>query len=353
MGGHCCSQAQSAHQSLSCYEGFEVVDLSFVREFARLCDEGWRHGWHERNGGNASYRLTPADREALISVLSSRARGVGFAPAYDAPANGVPVYDAPAYDAPANTASANNAPANDAAKLSAPGHEGSSDGEGKRWVALAVEAPELAEEWLLITATGSYMQNVARDPESCLGVIALNEQGSAYRVVWGFAGGGRPTSEVSAHVLIHAHKKAATQGAFRVLYHCHPTPIIALTHALGADARAITRLLWKMMTECVMVFPQGIGVVPCEVPGSMELASMTASAVRDHNAVIWAQHGLLATGESFDAAFGLIHVIVKAAQIFESACIMAGGPAAVAGIPDEELPRIAEGLGVSLNPAYL
>ena len=79
---------------------------------------------------------------------------------------------------------------------------------------------------------------------------------------------------------------------------------------------------------------------------------MTASAVREHDVVIWAQHGLLATGESFDAAFGLIHVVVKAAQIFESACIMAGGPAAVAGISDDELARIANGLGVSLNPAY-
>lgn len=315
MGGHCCSQAQSAHPSLSCFEGFEVADLSFVRDFARMCDEGWRHGWHERNGGNASYRLTDREKGDVRACLGAATRVVGFA---------------------ASTSEDDAKASTDAAD----------------WVPLDVEAPELAGEWLLITATGSYMQNVAHDPGSCLGVIELDERGGAYRVVWGFVGGGRPTSEVSAHVLIHARKKTATQGAFRVLYHCHPTPVIALTHVLGADARTITRLLWKMMTECVMVFPQGVGVVPCEVPGSMELARMTANAVRDHDAVIWAQHGLLATGESFDAAFGLIHVIVKAAQIFESACIMAGGPAAVAGISDEELMRIANGLGVSLNPTY-
>lgn len=312
MGGHCCSQAQPAHPSLSCFEASEVVDLPFVRDFTHMCDEGWRHGWHERNGGNASYRLTAADLEAVKERLGQAARSVGFASS--------------CVDEPARA-------------------------EGE-WIPLEVKAPELVGEHLLITAAGSFMQNLMRDPEKCLGIIELNEQGGAYRVVWGFAGGGRPTSEVSAHVLIHACKKTASQGTFRVLYHCHPTPIIALTHALGADARAITRLLWKMMTECVMVFPQGVGVVPCEVPGSMELARMTASAVREHDAVIWAQHGLLATGESFDAAFGLIHVVVKAAQIFESACIMAGGPAAVAGISDDELARIANGLGVSLNPAY-
>ena len=289
-----------------------VVDLPFVRDFALMCEGGWRHGWHERNGGNASYRLTAADLEAVKERLGQAARSVGFASSCS--------------DEPARA-------------------------EGE-WIPLEVRAPELAGEHLLITAAGSFMQNLMRDPEKCLGIIELNEQGGAYRVVWGFAGGGRPTSEVSAHVLIHACKKTASQGTFRVLYHCHPTPIIALTHVLGADARAITRLLWKMMTECVMVFPQGVGVVPCEVPGSMELARMTASAVREHDVVIWAQHGLLATGESFDAAFGLIHVVVKAAQIFESACIMAGGPAAVAGISDDELARIANGLGVSLNPAY-
>ena len=206
---------------------------------------------------------------------------------------------------------------------------------------------------MLITATGSYMQNIKRLPDECLGIIEISPEGNAYRVMWGFANGGRPTSELSAHVLIHAHKKAATQGRFRVLYHCHPTPVIALTHALPHDARTVSRLLWKMMTECVMVFPQGIGMVGCNVPGSMELARATAEQVRAHDAVIWAQHGLLATGETCDAAFGLIHVIVKAVEIYQSACVLAGGAQNMQSIPDDELPILAAGLGVALNMSYL
>lgn len=309
-----CSQMRGVYVDSDGARASDVANLPFVIGLARMCDEGWRHGWHERNGGNASYRLTEQERADVRSCLGAGVRAAGF------------------------TAIAQE----EAAHL-----------DEAAWVSLCLEAPGLAGEWLLVTAAGSYMQNVAPYPEKCLGIIELDDRGSAYRVIWGFEGGGRPTSEVSAHVLIHARKKEATDGAFRVLYHCHPVPVIAMTHVLGADARAITRLLWKMMTECVMVFPQGIGVVPCEVPGSMELANMTASAVKDYDAVIWAQHGLLATGENFDAAFGLIHVVVKAAQIFESACTMAGGPDHVAGIPDEELPRLAEGLGVSLNPRYL
>ena len=34
-----------------------LEDAKFVRGFVRMCDDGWTQGWHERNGGNASYRL--------------------------------------------------------------------------------------------------------------------------------------------------------------------------------------------------------------------------------------------------------------------------------------------------------
>lgn len=314
-----------------------VEDLPFVRDFARMCDNGWRMGWHERNGGNASYRLTPDDVQSLKTCLDGTGRSCGFTGSLaltfaDQNGEGDSCVDG-------NCSEGNCA-------------DGNRAGEGD-FVELGISAPALGGEWLLITATGSFMQNVLREPAACLGVIELDARGGAYRVVWGFAGGGRPTSEVAAHVLIHERKKLATDGVSRVLYHCHPVPVIALTHVVGCDARAITRLLWKMMTECVMVFPEGLGVVPCEVPGSMELARLTADVVAYHHAVVWAQHGLLATGESLDAAFGLVHVVVKAAQIYESACAMAGGPAGVCAIPDDELVRLAQGLGVTLNPAYL
>ena len=37
--------------------GVAVEQQAFVKGFARLCSEGSSQGWHESNGGNASYRL--------------------------------------------------------------------------------------------------------------------------------------------------------------------------------------------------------------------------------------------------------------------------------------------------------
>ena len=51
---------------------------AFVKGFARLCSEGSSQGWHESNGGNASYRLAPED------VASSRSFF------YDNPSSWVP-----------------------------------------------------------------------------------------------------------------------------------------------------------------------------------------------------------------------------------------------------------------------
>ena len=59
--------------------GVAVEQQAFVKGFARLCSEGSSRGWHESNGGNASYRLAPED------VASSRSFF------YDNPSSWVPV----------------------------------------------------------------------------------------------------------------------------------------------------------------------------------------------------------------------------------------------------------------------
>ena len=37
--------------------------------------------------------------------------------------------------------------------------------------------------------------------------------------------------------------------------------------------------------------------------------------IKDYNAVLWAFHGIFASGESISSAFGLAHAIEKAAEI--------------------------------------
>ncbi|WP_165173418.1 rhamnulose-1-phosphate aldolase [Adlercreutzia sp. ZJ242] len=308
--------------------------LPFVRGMARMCADGWERGWHERNGGNASYRLTEGEAEHVRALHA---------------------------------------------------------GEPGAWAPLGVEAPEVAGALFLVTATGSFMRNVADDPSRALGIVEVDGAGGAWRTLCGFSGGGRPTSEFAGHLLIHAARlqahdagecgaPAARADEPRVLYHAHPVPVIALTKVLPPDARILTRALWRAMTECVMVFPEGVGCVGLEVPGSLELARASAEQARRHAAVIWAHHGLLSTGATFDDAFGRMHAIVKAAEIHNAALMMAGGHAGAGGstytgsgvasagarvtatgedaafpydLTDEDLRTLARGLGVTLNEDFI
>ena len=34
-----------------------ILDLDIVKRYIRMCNDGWLQGWHERNGGNLTYRL--------------------------------------------------------------------------------------------------------------------------------------------------------------------------------------------------------------------------------------------------------------------------------------------------------
>ena len=43
----------------------KMLDTEFVKGFIRLCDDGFRQNWHERNGGNLSYRIKPSEVESI------------------------------------------------------------------------------------------------------------------------------------------------------------------------------------------------------------------------------------------------------------------------------------------------
>lgn len=46
-----------------------VLDAEFVKGFIRLCDDGFKQNWHERNGGNLSYRIKPEEVESVKEEL--------------------------------------------------------------------------------------------------------------------------------------------------------------------------------------------------------------------------------------------------------------------------------------------
>ena len=138
-----------------------------------------------------------------------------------------------------------------------------------------------------------------------------------------------------------------------MVYHAHPANVIALTLLEEFDARSLSRLLWKSMTECIIAVPDGVGVVPWMVPSGKDIAQATSKAMEDHASAVWEQHGVFATGADFDTAFGLMHTLDKAAGIALAARAANGGKPLVPRISDADLRMIASELALPIKDTYL
>ena len=274
-----------------------IESTTFLKDMIRLCGDGWFMGWHERNAGNLSCMLTEADVEAAQ----------------------------PSFDV---------------------------QGEIHAWRPLDVKANLLAGRYLAVSGTGTLFRNAADEPSKTFGVVEISESGERYRVLWGLEGG-RPTSEFPTHVIAHEARLAATQGQSRVVYHAHCPNIIALSNILDPSSRTWTRALWRTMTEAVLFFPEGVGAVPWMVPGGREIALASGELLQRFPACVWTQHGLFATGESCDAAFGLAHMIEKTAGIYLQGRAACGGQEPPFYVSDEQLARICREFGVKPNDEFL
>lgn len=235
----------------------KILDAEFVKGFIRMCDDGFQQNWHERNGGNLSYRIKPEEAESVKEELSFK----------------------------------------------------------NPWQAIGTTVKGLAGEYFMVTGSGKYFRNVILDPAANACIIEIDESGENYRICWGLVKGGRPTSELPSHLMNHEVKKEATGGKHRVIYHAHPANVIALTFVLPLEDKVFTRELWEMATECPVVFPSGIGVVGWMVPGGRDIAVATSRLMKKYDVAIWAHHGLFASGEDFDLTFGLMHTVEKSAEI--------------------------------------
>ncbi len=271
-----------------------MLDISIVKKYIRMADDGWHQGWHERNGGNLTYRLTDAEVAEITPFL---------------------------------------------------------DAEPRPWVAMGVTGENLAGSYFLSTGSGKFFRNVITDPEDSICVVEINDKGDSYRIRWGLVNGGKPTSEFPSHYMNHCVRAKATNGEHRVIYHAHPANIIAMTFVLPLTDRDFSRALWKSATECPVVFPGGVGVVPWMVPGGADIALATCKKMEEFDAAVWAHHGLFASGPDFDITFGLMHTIEKAAEIW--VLQKSTGLPELQTIQDDELRAIARDFKVQLREDFL
>ena len=146
-------------------------------------------------------------------------------------------------------------------------------------------------------------------------------------------------------------KKKITNGRYRVIYHAHTTNIIALTFILPLKDEVFTRELWESATECPVVFPDGVGVVPWMVPGGSEIGIATSKLMKKYDIAIWAHHGMFCAGEDFDLTFGLMHTVEKSAEILLK--VLSVTPNKLQTITADNLRAVAKGFNVKLPERFL
>lgn len=271
-----------------------VLKIPFVKEYIKMANEGYERGWHERNGGNLSYRIKPEEIAEAKTL-----HWLDFS---------------------------------------------------KKFVPIGATVENLKNEFFLVSGSGKFFGNIKSNPMDNICIVEIDDTGKNYRVVWGLDNGGRPTSELPAHLMNHSVKKIATNGEHRVIYHAHPVNAIAITFVLPLDSKVITHLLWEMMTECPVIFPQGIGVVPWMVPGGEKIAIASSELMKKFDAILWAHHGVFCSGVDFDLTFGLMDTIEKAAEIYVKVQSMGG---IKQSITDDNFRDLAKDFNLTLNEDFL
>ena len=267
----------------------DILTASFVEEMKRTTANMYRLGWDERNGGNISYMLDEKEVGEYLDLSNViRTIPTGF------------------------------------------------------------RADALIGKIFIVTGTGKYFKNVEVDPENNLGIIRIAKDGTTAELLWGYSDGGRFTSELPAHLMSHM-ARLNVNPENRVVMHCHPTYTLAMNYSHKLDEKEFTRTLWKTCTECMVVFPDGIGVLPWMLCGTNEIGEATAEKMKDYRLVIWGLHGIYGAGKNMDETFGLIETVEKAAQLY---MISAHLPR-INTITDKQLREIAEAFKVDYRKDFL
>jgi rhamnulose-1-phosphate aldolase len=233
-----------------------ILEAKFVQELCKITSNMYRQGWDERNGGNVSVLLDENEVKEYLDV-----------------------------------------------------------NKVIREIPTGFDAKELVGKYFIVTGTGKYFKNVIEDPETNLGIIRIGKDGLKAELLWGYKDGGKFTSELPAHLMTHATRLKIDPN-HRVVMHTHPTYTICMSAVLKPDDKLFTEKLWRSNTEAIVVFPDGVGVLPCMVCGTNEIGIATAKKMETYRLVVWTNHGIYGVGKDIDEAFGLIETVEKTAQLY-------------------------------------
>lgn len=267
----------------------DILTAPFVKEMEKTTYNMYRLGWDERNGGNISYMLDENEVSDYLDI---------------------------------------NKPI--------------------RKIEIGFDATELVGKIFIVTGTGKYFKNVIDDPENNLGIIKIANDGKTAELLWGYKDGGKFTSELPAHLMSHI-SRLKVDPENRVVMHSHPTNTLAMNFVHKLDEKEFTHTLWEMCTECIVVFPDGVGVLPWMLCGTNSIGEATAEKMKEFRLVVWGMHGIYGAGKTMDETFGLIETVEKAAQIY----MLTAHLPRINTITDAQMVELAEYFGVDYRKDFL
>lgn len=213
-------------------------------------------------------------------------------------------------------------------------------------IELPLAVPQLAGGWLIATGSGTRSREIGQARDACLGCIFVQEGGTTARLWYGsgrkFA---RLTSELNSHLIVHRNRVEDSGTHFHAVVHAQPRKVTYLTHlSRYQDERELNRRLLRWQPEGILNFPNGVALVPFQVPSGRELMLSTEAALKGRPIAVWTQHGVIARSDiSVLNAVDLIEYLETAAT-YECLDRIMGGNAE--GLSAEQLSRVCTAYNV-------
>ncbi len=212
-------------------------------------------------------------------------------------------------------------------------------------IPLPMSVPELAGDSFLVTGSGRRLREILDDPEGNLGCLVVQPDGTTGLLLTSprrrF---GRLTSEFNSHLAVH-YDRLRAGAKLHAVVHAQPPHLTYLSHiAAYQDEPFLNRHLLRWQPETIIQMPEGMGVLPFLVPGSMQLVEATRAALEQHQLAVWSRHGVIARADgSVMHACDLIEYAEAAAR-YEVLNLSAGE--AAQGLSAEEIRAICKSVGV-------
>lgn len=192
--------------------------------------------------------------------------------------------------------------------------------------------PHLKGCYFYCKGTNKRMRDLARWPMANGSVIRILDDCASYVIIADQSVA--PTSELPSHLSVHNY--LISRGSpYKASVHTHPIELVAMTHCKKyLEKDVTTRVLWSMIPETKAFCPRGLGIIPYELPSSVQLAEATIKELEDYDVVMWEKHGVFAVDCDVMQAFDQIDVLNKSALIYIAAKSMGFEPD---GMSDEQM----------------